>query len=157
MTEQIEISRVRAILWEWGAVEKRVDELTEQMRSATRRCREVDEEIGGSAPPDGQPRSTTPGDPVFRQFEAREKLREIYTQEIEECSRQIAEVKRFQASINAIVATLRPVEQDVLRERYVKGDVTWLYIGFKMHMDERTARRIEHDACEKLARKMAFD
>lgn len=152
-----ELSRVRAVLWQWGAADRRVDELMEQQRSAARRYREIDEEIGGSAPPDGQPRSTTPGDPVFRQFEAREKLREIFTQEIEVCAAQIEKIKKFQAGIDAMIAELRPVEQQILRERYVKGDTTWVYIGFKMHMEESNARKIEHGACIKLARKMVFD
>lgn len=151
-----DLDRVRAVLWNWGKTDRRVEELTEQMNLAIRRYNEVDAEAGSSHPPDGQTRSTVPGDPVFRQFEAREKLREVYTQEIETCAARIAEAKRFQADINALVAALRPVEQDVLRERYVNGDATWEYIGFKLKMDESWARKIEREACRKLEKKMAF-
>ena len=151
-----DLRRVRAVLWRWGKADKRVDELTEQMNLAIKRFDEIDRDIGGHAPPDGQPRSTVPGDPVFRQYEAREKLRGVYTEEIETCAALIAEEKRFQAGMNELVAALSQVERDVLRERYVNGAANWEYVGYKLHMDEATARRFEREACKKLAGRMVF-
>lgn len=149
-----DLDRVRAELWKWGKIDRRVEELTEMKKLAEKRFKEVDNEIGGSKPPDGLPRSTVPNDPVYRQYEARMQLREVYTNEIEEYSKQIAEAKTFQAGMNMLIAELLPVQQDVLRERYVNADTTWKYIGFKLHMSESTARRFEREACVKLQKKL---
>jgi len=151
-----DLDRVRAELWKWGKIDRHVEELTEMMKLAEKRFNEVDNEIGGSKPPDGLPRSTVPNDPVYRQYEARMQLREVYTNEIEEYSKQIAEAKTFQAGMNMLIAELSPVQQDVLRERYVNTDTTWKYIGFKLHMAEGTARRFEREACEKLQKNLPF-
>lgn len=151
-----DLDRVRAALWKWGKTDRRVEELTEMMKLAEKRFKEVDYEIGGSKPPDGMPRSTVPNDPIYRQYEARMRLRDVYTNEIETCSKRIAEAKNFQAGMNMLISELLPVEQDVLRERYVNADTTWEYIGFKLHMAEGTARRFEREACEKLQKKLPF-
>lgn len=149
-----DLDHVRTELWKWGKIDRRVEELTEMMKLAEKRFKEVDNEIGGSKQPDGLPRSTVPNDPVYRQYEARMRLREVYTNEIEACSKQIAEAKTFQADMNRLILELLQVEQDVLRERYVNADTTWKYIGFKLHMAEGTARRFEREACEKLQKKL---
>lgn len=150
------LGRVRAVLYEWGRAETHVNDLMDQQRAAMARIRELDMDIGGHAPPDGQPRSTAPGDPIWRAYQARERMKEIFADEVETCQRELERIKAFQASVSALVAQLDPVERDVINWRYAKG-AEWLYVGYKMNMDESTARRYDRAACEKLAQKMGWD
>lgn len=149
------LGRVRAVLYEWGRAESHIADLMDQQRAAVARIRELDMDIGGHAPPDGQPRSTVPGDPVWRAYQARERMKEIFADEVETCQRELERIKAFQASVSALVAQLDPVERDVIAWRYVKG-ADWLYVGFKMSMDESTARRYDRAACEKLGERMVM-
>ena len=149
------LGRVRALLYEWGRAERHICDLMEQQRIATERIMELDRDIGSHAPPDGQPRSTAPGDPIWRAFQARERMKEIFADEVETCHRELEKIREFQSSVGELVAQLDPVERDVIAWRYVKG-AEWLYVGFKMSMDESTARRHDREACEKLAEKMSW-
>ena len=149
------LGRVRAWLYEWGRTETRVADLMDQQRAAMTRMTELDQDIGGHAPPDGQPRSTVPGDPIWRAYQARERMREIFADEVETCQKELEKIKAFQAGVGELVARLDPEERDVITWRYVKG-ADWLYIGYKMRMDESTARRYDRAACEKLAERMVM-
>lgn len=149
------LGRVRAVLYEWGRAESHIADLMEQQRAAMARIRELDMDIGGHAPPDGQPRSTVPGDPVWRAYQARERMKEIFADEVETCQQELERIKAFRDSVGALVARLDTVERDVIVWRYVKG-ADWLYVGFKMNMDESTARRYDRAACEKLGERMVM-
>ena len=149
------LCRVRAVLYEWGRAESHIADLMDQQRAAMERIRELDQDIGGHAPPDGQPRSTAPGDPIWRAYQARERMKEIFADEVETCQRELERIEAFRDSMSALVARLDTVERDVITWRYVKG-ADWLYVGFKMRMDESTARRYDRAACEKLAERMVM-
>lgn len=150
------MSRVRAVLWQWGRCDARVDELIDQQRLAEARMRGLDSDIGGAAPMDGQPRGTVPGDPVYRAFEAREREKKLFADEIETCEDEMRRVKAFQAAVGAIIKELKPVERDVIIWRYRRG-ASWVYVGLKLNMDESTARRFEREACAKLAKKITME
>lgn len=149
------LGRVRAVLYEWGRAETHVNDLMDQQRAAMARIRELDMDIGGHAPPDGQPRSTAPGDPIWRAYQARERMKEIFADEVENCQKELEKIKSFQTAVGELVSHLDPVERDVINWRYVKG-AEWLYVGYKMNMDESTARRYDRAACEKLAERMVM-
>ena len=144
------LRRVRALLYEWGRSGDRIEALIDQQRSAMRAMIEIDEDIGGRAPMDGQPRSTVPGDPVWRAYQARERLREVLADDVEVCQREIDTITTFRREIGGLINSLPPVRRDVVILRYTDG-ATWLYIGYKLHMDESTARRHDRAACEALA------
>lgn len=155
MLERRRLNHVRTVLYQWGRCETRVNDILEQQRIALARLNELDREIGGAAPMDGQPRNTIPGDPVFRAYLAREHMKEVFAEEIETCEGELQKIRAFQRSIGALVAALEPVERDVINCRYVKG-ADWAYVGYKLHMDESTARRFDRSACRKLEKKLIF-
>lgn len=99
---------------------------------------------------DGQPHGTVAGDPVYRAVERIQHMRELFAAEIETCEAQIKEAQEFKAAVNEAVATLPPIQQDILRLRYCAGH-NWVYIGFKVYMSESNARRHDMLACQKLS------
>lgn len=143
------VQDVRRVLWQWGRIDKRISELMEQMKIAVDRANSVYEISTGRAM-DGQPHGSGTSDPVFRAVEKIAKMRELFAQEIEVCEAQIKEAQAFKVAVNEAMENLTPVQRDVIRLRYVDGH-NWLYIGFKLAMDESNARRHERAACEKLA------
>ena len=147
--ESGEVRKVRRVLWHWGRVDKRIDDLIERMRVAVDRANSL-YEVGGSRPMDGQPRGSMPGDPVFRAVEQIQRMRELFAQEIETCEAQIREEQDFKVAVNNAISKLTPVQQDVLRLRYV-GHHDWVYIGYKLFMTDRNARRYDFTACAELA------
>lgn len=140
---------VRRVLWYWGRIDRRISELMEQMKIAVDRANSL-YELGGSRPMDGQPHGSTTSDPVFRAVERIQKLREVFSEEIESCEAQIRRAQDFKESMNEAIGTLTPVQQDVLRLRYIGGH-DWVYIGFKLFTSESNARRYDYQACVKLA------
>lgn len=140
---------VRRVLWRWGRIDRRIDELMEQMKIAVERVNDL-YQIGGSRPMDGQPHGTVTGDPVFRAVERIQHMRELFAQEIETCEAQIKDAQAFKASVAGAISQLTPVQQDVIRLRY-QGGHDWVYVGFKLYMSEKTARRYDVQACEALA------
>ena len=140
---------VRRVLWRWGRIDRRIDELMEQMKIAVERVNDL-YQISGSRPMDGQPHGTVTGDPVFRAVERIQQMRELFAQEIETCEAQIKEAQEFKAAVNDALGQLTPVQRDVIRLRY-QGGHDWVYVGFKLYMSEKTARRYDVQACEALA------
>lgn len=140
---------VRRVLWRWGRIDRRIDELMEQMKIAVERVNDL-YQIGGSRPMDGQPHGTVTGDPVFRAVDRIQHMRELFAQEIETCEAQIKDAQAFKASVAGAISQLTPVQQDVIRLRYCGGH-DWVYVGFKLYMSEKTARRYDVQACEALA------
>ena len=140
---------VRRVLWRWGRIDRRIDELMEQMKIAVDRVNDL-YQIGGSRPMDGQPHGTVTGDPVFRAVERIQQMRELFAQEIETCEAQIKDAQAFKAAVAGAISQLTPVQQDVIRLRYCGGH-DWVYVGFKLYMSEKTARRYDVQACEALA------
>ena len=140
---------MRRVLWRWGRIDRRINELMEQMRVAVDRANSL-YELGGSRPMDGQPHGTVTGDPVYRAVERIQHMRELFAAEIETCEAQIKEAQEFKAAVNEAVSTLPPIQQDILRLRYCAGH-TWVYIGFKAYMSESNARRHDTLACQKLS------
>lgn len=152
--EHNEYKQTRRLLWHWGRIDRRIDELLEQIRLAQVRMNAL-YEIGGAPAMDGLPHGTTPGDPVFRAVERIEHMRELFAQEIEECESAMRDEQEFKAAMREAMDTLKPVEREVLTLRY-KGGHSWEYVGIMMHMDESTARRYERSACEALDGKVVF-
>lgn len=150
MDDAHRLRRVRAVLYEWGRAGARIAALMDQQRAAMCAMAEIDEDIGGRAPADGQPRSTVPGDPVWRAYQARERLREVFADDVETCRREIEAIISFRRDMGEMINSLPPVRRDVVILRYADG-ATWLYIGYRLHMDESTARRHDRAACEALA------
>lgn len=140
---------VRRVLWRWGRIDRRINELMEQMRVAVDRANSL-YELGGSRPMDGQPHGSVTGDPVYRAVERIQHMRELFAAEIETCEAQIKEAQEFKAAVNEAVSTLPPIQQDILRLRYCAGH-NWVYIGFKVYMSESNARRHDALACQKLS------
>lgn len=143
--------RIRMLLWEWGRVPVMLDELADRMKGAAGRLRGLYEDAtGGGQRLDGLPRSTVPGDPVYRAVERLDRMRELCAQEIEACEERARELTRWRDAMDAAIDDLAAEAREIVRMRYQKGH-TWAYVGIKMHMDEATARRIEREACDRLA------
>ena len=141
---------VRRVLWRWGRIDRRIDELMEQMKIAVDRVNDL-YQIGGSRPMDGQPHGTVTGDPVFRAVERIQQMRELFAQEIETCEAQIKEAQEFKSAVNDAMKNLLPVQREVIKLRYHDGH-SWTYISTVcLYMSEKTARRYEVQACEALA------
>lgn len=146
--EPNEVQDVRRVLWQWGRIDRRISDLMEQMRIAVDRANSV-YEMSSNRGLDGQPHGTLTGDPVFQAVERIRKIRELFVAEIETCEAQIKEAQEFKAAVNEAVAGLNPIQREVVRLRY-QGGHDWVYIGFKLSMDESNARRIDRTACAKL-------
>jgi len=152
--EHDEYKQVRRLLWHWGRIDRRIDELLEQIRLAQVRMNAL-YEIGGSPAMDGLPHGTTPGDPVMRAVERIEHMRELFAQEIADCEEELREEQEFKAAMREAMDALKPVEREVIALKY-KGGHGWEYIGLMMHMDESTARRYDRSACAALDKRIIF-
>jgi DNA-directed RNA polymerase specialized sigma24 family protein len=152
--ERDDYKQVRRLLWHWGRADRRIGELTEEIRLARDRANAL-YDMGGSSVIDGLPHGTTPGDPVFRAVERIEHMRELFAREIEECESAMRDEQEFKAAMREAMDTLKPVEREVLTLRY-RGGHSWEYVGIMMQMDESTARRYERSACDALDGKVVF-
>ena len=88
---------------------------------------------------------------MYRAVERIQHMRELFAAEIETCEAQIKEAQEFKAAVNEAVATLPPIQQDIIGLRYRDGH-NWVYIGFKVYMSESNVRRHDTLACQKLSR-----
>lgn len=153
--ESGEIRDVRRVLWRWGRIDRRIDELMEQMRVAVNRAQSI-YEISGSRVMDGQPHGSGTSDPVFQAVEKITRMRELFAQEIESCEAQIKEAQAFKFAMNDVLKKLSPAQQEVIRLRYWEGH-HWPYVGYRMHMEESTARKYERAACKELVNFIQVD
>ena len=153
--EPDEIKNVRRVLWRWGCIDRRINDLMEQMKIAVDRANSV-YEISGNRAMDGQPHGTGTGDPVFRAVEKIMQMRELFAQEIETCEAQIKEAQAFKLAINELLKNLSPVQRDIIHLRYQEGHY-WPYVGYKLHMEESSARKYERAACRELANFIEID
>lgn len=152
--EPDEIKNVRRVLWRWGCIDRRINDLMEQMKIAVSRIESIYEISSGRAM-DGHPHGTGTGDPVFRAVEKIMQMRELFAQEIEVCEQQIKEAQEFKAAMNEAMRDLTHAQKDVLHLRYQEGHF-WPFIAAKLYMSEKTARRYEVQACESLAKKISI-
>lgn len=148
------VQDVRRVLWQWGRIDRRINELMEQMRIAVDRANSV-YEIQSGRGLDGMPHGSGTGDPVFRAVEQIGKMRELFAAEIETCEKQIKEAQEFKAAVNEAMECLTPVQRDVVRLRYADGH-NWIYIAFRLYMSEKTARRYDVQACTILAHRISI-
>lgn len=65
-------------------------------------------------------------------------------------NREIADLLRLRQTLTALVNALPMEEQQVLMYRY-ESNLNWLQISIKMNYDERSVRRIETRAVDKIA------
>lgn len=150
-----EHNRVKRLLWEWGATDRRVEELVRRMRNAKARMDEM-YEIGAPAGAGGGGKTKKRSDPVFRAFERAERIRQDFAAEAEACEREIQRAKEFERKMDSWVSELPPKERDVITQKYKKGR-SWVYISIVMECDESTVYRCAKRAVEALAEKIKFE
>lgn len=141
---------VRAVLWQWGRADRRIAELQEEIKLAGARM-EALYNVGGMRAMDGQPRSTVPGDPVYRAYESIERQRELFRAEVEACEEETRREQAFKAAVGRALKTLPHAQREVVMMRYGKGGHTWPYVAVMLQMSESGAKNLDAQACAALA------
>lgn len=75
---------------------------------------------------------------------------DMYTRQAERINAEIAEALRLRNTVQDTVGALDPVQEKVIRYRYERR-YSWKFTAIKMNYDERSARRIEAEAVDKMA------
>lgn len=140
---------VRAVLWQWGRTDRVIADLLEQEKLAGQRM-EALYSVGGARAMDGQPRSTVPGDPVFRAFESIERQRRLFGDEVEACEAAIQREQAFKAAVTQALRRLPHAQREVVKTRYGGGGHTWAYVAAMLGMSESGAKDKEAEACDQL-------
>ena len=144
---------VRAVLWHWGRADRRIAELQDEQRLAGARMEDL-YSVGGVRNADGGPRSTVPGDPVFRAYESIERQRALFGDEVEACEAAIKREMDFKAAVAALLKALPHAQREVVRMRYGAGGHTWPYVAIMLGMSESGAKDLDAKACAALIGKI---
>ena len=80
-----------------------------------------------------------------------EKSEKMYAVQCERINTEIEDLLRLRNEMQAIVASLAPLQERVITYRYKDGG-SWQYISAKMNYDEASVRRIETQAVDCIAK-----
>lgn len=107
----------------------------------------------------GMPRGSGVSDSTVITAQQREKLRALYQVQIDDILSEVAELLDFVRCLDDLVRELSTDEQRILDLRYRRfwRKDGWCKVARVMSMSERTARRTETSAVDKLTDKISVD
>lgn len=144
-------SAARRMLWKWASTKATIERLERERHYFKTRMDEAGDVLKAQQL-SGMPGSGRISDlsDIMAQIEASANM---YAAQSERINAEIAETLQIRNMVEGFIKSLTPIQEKIVCYRYQDG-YSWQFIGLKMAYDERSVRRIEEQAVDKLAEVM---
>ena len=139
------------MLWKWAGTKATIERLERERHYFKTRMDEAGDVLKAQQL-SGMPGSGRISDlsDIMAQIEASANM---YAAQAERINAEITEALRIRNMVEGFMRSLTPIQEKIVCYRYQDG-YSWQFIGLKMAYDERSVRRIEEQAVDKLAEVM---
>ena len=148
--EPSEAQRIRRLLDKWGSTIYFVSRKEREIAWAEEMIRDSYCTIGAHVITGDKVTRSPASSGVERAVERVEERVAMYNESIEMCQEAIKKAMHLKAAIDEIIDEFDQDTRDILRMRYVDRH-QWAFIALKMSYDERSVRRKELAAVERLS------